>query len=138
MTCDKPALADVLAQCDPSAPHAGEVWADAQPVGREFGAPAGNALKPSEALALRRADVLRILAAAGVRNPRVFGSVARGEDTEGSDLDLWIDAPAGLTLFDLGGLAHDLQTLLGVPVDIDTGFRTPQIADAAARDARPL
>lgn len=39
MTRKKLQLADLLAQCDPSAPYAGEVWADAQPVGREFGAP---------------------------------------------------------------------------------------------------
>lgn len=97
-----------------------------------------DALKPSEALTLHRADVLRILEAAGVRNPRVFGSVARGEDTEGSDLDLLIDTPAGFTLFDLDGLIHDLETLLGVPVDVGTGFRTPRIADGVARDARPL
>ncbi|MGF6727581.1 hypothetical protein P3T43_006973 [Paraburkholderia sp. GAS41] len=35
-------LANLLAQCDPSAPYAGEVWAEAQPVGREFDAPTGD------------------------------------------------------------------------------------------------
>jgi predicted nucleotidyltransferase len=99
---------------------------------------AANVMRPSEALALHRDDVLRILDAAGVRNPRVFGSVARGEDTEDSDLDLWIEAPPGFTLFDLGGLINDLQVLLGVPVDVGTGFRTQRIADDVARDARPL
>jgi hypothetical protein len=39
MTRQKLKLADLLAQCDPSAPYAGEVWAEAQPVGREYGAP---------------------------------------------------------------------------------------------------
>lgn len=95
-------------------------------------------MKPSEALALHRIEVLCILDAAGARNPRVFGSVARGEDTEESDLDLWIDAPPGFTLFDLGGLIADLQELLGVPVDVGTGFRTQAIADDVARDAKPL
>jgi hypothetical protein len=39
MSRKKLKLADLLAQCDPSAPYSGEVWVDAQPVGREFGAP---------------------------------------------------------------------------------------------------
>ena len=95
-------------------------------------------MKPSEALALHRVEVLRILDAAGARNPRVFGSVVRGEDTEESDLDLWIDAPPGFTLFDLGKLIADLQELLGVPVDVGTGFRTQAIEDDVARDAKPL
>ncbi|SOE63530.1 hypothetical protein SAMN05414139_02326 [Burkholderia sp. D7] len=46
----KPKLADLLAQCDPSAPYAGEVWAEAQPVGREFGAPVGDDATPLERL----------------------------------------------------------------------------------------
>ena len=51
---------------------------------------------------------------------RVFGSVARGTDTEGSDVDFLIDANKGTTLLDLGGLQDDLQTLLGVKVDLLT------------------
>ncbi|PRX34377.1 hypothetical protein B0G75_102409 [Paraburkholderia sp. BL18I3N2] len=43
MTREKLKLADLLARYDPSAPYAGEVWAEAQPVGREFGAPGGDA-----------------------------------------------------------------------------------------------
>lgn len=95
-------------------------------------------MRPSDALALHRDEMLRILAAAGARNPRVFGSVARGEDTEESDLDLWIDPPAGFTLFDLGGLITELTDLLGVPVDIGTAFRSQRIEDDVRRDARPL
>jgi predicted nucleotidyltransferase len=97
-----------------------------------------NHIKPSEALALHRDDVLRILAAAGALNPRVFGSVARGDDTEDSDLDLWIDPAPGFSLFDLGGLTVELEELLGVPVDIGTGFRNQRIEDEVRRDARPL
>lgn len=95
-------------------------------------------MKPSVALALHRDEVLRILAAAGALNPRVFGSVARGDDTEESDLDLWIDPAPGFSLFDLGGLVADLEELLGVPVDIGTCFRTQRIEDDVRRDARPL
>jgi hypothetical protein len=39
MTRKKLKLADLLAQCDPAAPYADEIWPEAQPVGREFGAP---------------------------------------------------------------------------------------------------
>ena len=95
-------------------------------------------VKPSDALTLHRAEVLRILAEAGARNPRVFGSVARGDDTEESDLDLLIDAPPGFTLLDLAGLQLDLAALLGVPVDLGTGFRTQAIADGVALDVKPL
>jgi predicted nucleotidyltransferase len=51
-------------------------------------------------------------------NPRVFGSVVNGTDVEGSDLDLLVDPLVGATLFDLGGLQIELESLLGVEVDI--------------------
>jgi hypothetical protein len=50
MTRKKLKLANLLAQCDPSAPYAGEVWAKAQPVGREFAAPVGETATPLERL----------------------------------------------------------------------------------------
>jgi predicted nucleotidyltransferase len=53
-------------------------------------------------------------------NPRVFGSVVDGADVEGSDLDLLVDPLAGATLFDLGGLQIELESLLGVEVDLRT------------------
>jgi len=57
-------------------------------------------MKPSEALTLHRVEVLRMLGKAGASNARVFGSVARGDDTDESDLDLWINVPLGFTLLD--------------------------------------
>lgn len=95
-------------------------------------------MKPSEALALHRAEVLRIPGEVGATNARVFGSVARGCDTDESDLGLWIEVPPGFTLLDLAGLQLDLEALLGVPVDLGTGFRTRAIADEVAREAKPL
>lgn len=56
MTRKKLKLADLLVQCDPNAPYAGEVWAEAQPVGGEFGAPASSADSPLDKL---RGSVLR-------------------------------------------------------------------------------
>ena len=69
-------------------------------------------------------------------NPRVFGSVLRGTDQDGSDLDLLVDTLPGATLFDLGGLQEELELLLGVRVDVLTPgdlpskFRAKVLAEA--------
>ena len=63
-------------------------------------------------------------------NLRIFGSVAKGIDTENSDIDFLIDAHKGTTLIDLGGLQDELQTLLGVKVDL----LTPQDISKHFRD----
>ncbi|HEY2041862.1 MAG TPA: helix-turn-helix domain-containing protein [Jatrophihabitans sp.] len=54
----------------------------------------------------------------GVRNLRVFGSVARGEDGTDSDLDLLVDLPADLGLLGLGRLRAALEEIIGAPVDV--------------------
>ena len=51
----------------------------------------------------------------------LFGSYARGEQEEGSDVDICIDCEEGFSLFTLGGLGSHLERLLGVPVDIVCG-----------------
>lgn len=53
-------------------------------------------------------------------NPRVFGSVLHGEDSNNSDLDLLVDPLPGATLLDLGAVQFKLEELLGVPVDVLT------------------
>jgi predicted nucleotidyltransferase len=96
-------------------------------------------MRPSEALKDRVEAVRAIIARSPFGNPRVFGSVARGEDDAESDLDLLVDAKDGASLFDLVGLEQDLSTLLGVPVDLLTqGCLGPRIVQAVMRDARPL
>ena len=80
----------------------------------------GLGMKPSETLRLHRDEILRMAKQAHVQNVRVFGSTVRGEDREGSDLDLLVDATEHTSLFDLGGLLSDLEILLGVRVDIVT------------------
>ncbi len=80
-----------------------------------------------------------IIARYPVSNPRVFGSVARGEDDEKSDLDLLVDPTERATLFDLAGFEQELLDLLGVRVDVLTpGGVGPCIAASVYRDARPL
>ena len=73
-----------------------------------------------ELLKDKREAILRICAKHGARNVRVFGSVARGEADEQSDIDLLVDMEPGRSLLDLGGLLMDLQALLGQNVDVVT------------------
>lgn len=68
----------------------------------------------------QRERVHEIAAAHGARDVRVFGSVARGEHTPASDIDLLVDMEPGRTLGDLAELAEDLEALLGAPVDVVT------------------
>lgn len=69
-------------------------------------------------LAEHRGEVIRIARSRGASNVRVFGSVARGEDDEDSDVDLLVDMPGRLSLFTIAGLSLDLEDVIGVPVDV--------------------
>lgn len=73
-----------------------------------------------ELLHTKREEILRIAANHGARNVRVFGSVARGEADEKSDIDFLVEMEPGRSLFDMGGLLMDLQELLGLNVDVVT------------------
>ena len=96
-------------------------------------------MRPSEALAKHREEVLAIIARYPVSNPRVFGSAARGEDTEESDLDLVIDPAGPFSYFDMAGLAMELEKLLGCPVDLGTGRSLkPHVAQGAVGDFRSI
>lgn len=77
-------------------------------------------MRPSEALNTKRAAIRDAARRRHTANPRVFGSVVRGDDRDGSDLDVLVDPLPGTTLLDLGGLQVDLEELLGVPVDLVT------------------
>ncbi len=93
-------------------------------------------MKPSELLNAHRSEICRMVEQNHVRNPRVFGSVLRGEDAEGSDLDLLVDPLPGTTLLNLGALQVDLEQLLGVPVDVlPPGDLPPKFRDAVLREA---
>ena len=92
-----------------------------------------------ELLKDRREDILRIARQHGAYNVRIFGSVARGEARPDSDVDVLIDLEPGRSLFDLGGLLMDLQTLLGRNVDVVTekGLRD-RIRARVLKEAVPL
>ncbi|MDN5855474.1 MAG: nucleotidyltransferase family protein [Actinomycetia bacterium] len=65
-----------------------------------------------------RREVLDIAARRGAGRVRVFGSVARGEATESSDVDLLVRFEPGRSLLDQVHLIRDLEQLLGVSVDV--------------------
>lgn len=96
-------------------------------------------MRPSEALWAKLDAVRAAIACYPVANPRVFGSVARGEDDEGSDLDLLVDPTERTSLFDLAGLEIELSDLLRFPVDVLTpADGRGRIVESMLRDARPL
>lgn len=73
------------------------------------------------------------------RNPRIFGSVVHGRDTETSDLDVLVDPIPGTTLLDLGGLQVKLEELLGVQVDLLTPGDLPRrTRDRVLSEAVPI
>ena len=74
----------------------------------------------NELLRAKREEILRIAAKHGAHNVRVFGSVARGEADDKSDVDFLVEMDPGRSLFDLGGLLIDLENLLGRHVDVIT------------------
>src|SRR2546423_13991148 len=72
-------------------------------------------------------------------NLRVFGSVARGESNEGSDLDLLVAWEPGRSLLDHSGLVQDLQELLGIKVHVGTEKSLHwYVRDRILREATPL
>ena len=68
----------------------------------------------------KRQDVLACAARRGASRVTVFGSVARGEDNANSDIDLVVDLAPGTSLFGLMDMQEELETLLGVSVDLGT------------------
>ena len=96
-------------------------------------------MRPSEALAAHRTRILDIAAGCGARNLRVFGSVAKGLDTERSDLDLLVELAPGTSLLRIVGLQFDLAEALGVNVDLCTERELhPDLRDRVLAEARPL
>lgn len=73
-----------------------------------------------EILQKKRGTILELAARHGVRELRLFGSVARGDPGPGSDIDFLVKANEGTSLFDLGGFLMDLEKLLGCEVDVVT------------------
>lgn len=83
--------------------------------------------------------ILRITREYGVSNVRVFGSFARGEQKPKSDIDLLVDLPDGMTLFDLSGLKISLEDELKRKTDVISARSIkPMLRDHILAEARAL
>lgn len=98
--------------------------------------PDTHRMKPSTALNQHRAAIRSVVMSYRAENPRIFGSVVHGDDTESSDLDILIDPRTDTTLMDVANIQLDLERLLGVSVDVLTPkalplkFRSVVLAEA--------
>lgn len=78
-------------------------------------------MKPSEALEIHRCAIRSIVEKNDACNPRVFGSVLHGDDTENSDLDLLVDPiDDRTTLISLVRMKREIEQILGITTDIQT------------------
>ena len=95
-------------------------------------------MKPSQALQFHRDAIRRVVLAHRAQNPRVFGSVLTGHDTETSDLDILIDTTPSTSLMDVDAIQVELENLLGITVDVLTPnalpdkFRSTVLAQAVS------
>lgn len=91
-----------------------------------------------EMLRARRDEILAIAEQYGVSNIRVFGSVARGEATSESDIDLLITTPLRFSIFDLIGVWLDLKDLLGYEVSLVTDENDDELDSRGKRFRRRI
>ena len=96
-------------------------------------------MKPTTALQNNREAIWQAVARYPVRNVRVFGSALHQNDADGSDLDVLVDPLPGTTLFDRGTMQVELETVLGIPVDILTlGDLSKRFREQVIREAMPV
>jgi predicted nucleotidyltransferase len=96
-------------------------------------------MRAEDLIRLKRDEILEAASRHGARNVRVFGSVARGETDETSDIDFLVEMAPGCSLLDMGGLLMELRELLHRDVDVVTerGLRQA-IRDRVLQEAIPL
>lgn len=105
----------------------------AAPTRKPLSGPAGRRV------AAHRGELREVLRRHGVTNPAVFGSAARGDDREDSDVDLLVDFAPGTDIIDIIGIKRELEDVLGVPVDLvpRNGLKE-RVHSGAAKDLLPL
>ncbi|MGD0097745.1 MAG: nucleotidyltransferase family protein [Terracidiphilus sp.] len=97
------------------------------------------AMRPSEVLPKHRETIRQLVLEAGMANPRVFGSALRGNDEEGSDLDLLVDPAPKTSLLDVVRAQRLIETLVQVRVDLLTpGDLPPKFRDRVVAEATSL
>lgn len=97
-------------------------------------------MKPPELLERNRKAIRDIVAAHRGLNPRVFGSVAHGNDTDESDLDILVDRAHGMTIFDIGAIRFEILQLLGnIKLDVVTPNAIPnKWRNKVLSEAKPI
>jgi predicted nucleotidyltransferase len=87
----------------------------------------------------KREEILRIARAHGARNVRLFGSAARGDADESSDVDFLVEFEPGTSLLQHGAMIADLEELLGRTVDVapEKTLRE-RVRERVLREAVPL
>jgi predicted nucleotidyltransferase len=97
-------------------------------------------MRPSEALNLHREDIRRVVERNGAKNPRIFGSVLHGDDTDGSDLDLLVDPiDDTTTLISLVRIKREIEALTGVSIDVLTPMALHErFRGSVLREATPV
>ena len=96
-------------------------------------------MRPSEALNLHRDRIREIVLSHRVTDPRVFGSVLHGDDTEDCDLDILVEPTPETTLFDIGAIQFELSELLPVAVDVLTPRALPEkFRQIVQEEAQPI
>lgn len=100
-------------------------------------------MRPSDAIRGKNKELKQAVESCGFVNVRMFGSVCRGDDVDGSDLDLLVTIPAEwegrISLFDIMELEATLEEILGVPVDLNVSNNMPEHLKAEVeRYAIPL
>jgi len=96
-------------------------------------------MKPSEAFAQHRETIRRLVLESGMTNPRLFGSALHGDDVEGSDLDILVDAPPKTSLFEVVNLKLALEDEIGIKVDLKTPKGLPpKFRDVVLSEAAPV
>ncbi|HUB53461.1 MAG TPA: nucleotidyltransferase family protein [Terracidiphilus sp.] len=87
-------------------------------------------MRPSELLPQNRDSIRELVLRFGMANPRVFGSVVRGDDSEESDLDLLVDPSPNTSLLDIAKLKIEIESATGIKVDL----LTPKFLPSTFRD----
>lgn len=87
-------------------------------------------MRPTHAIRGRGREIRRLIEAYGFIESKLFGSAARGDDHEGSDLDLLATIPPAMagkiSSFDIAELEEELQAMVGVPVDFHVCNNMPE------------
>lgn len=96
-------------------------------------------MKPSDALTQNRAALRALVLKHRALNPRVFGSVLSGRDTDNSDLDILVEPTADTSLMDIAAIQVEAENLLGVRVDVLTPKSLPnRFRERVLREAQPV